>query len=41
MRSNFAAATSSFLAFAGRLWGILIIIPLVNLVVPGYPAWSD
>jgi hypothetical protein len=22
-------------------WGILITIPLVNLIAPGYLAWSD
>jgi hypothetical protein len=22
-------------------WGILIIVPIVNLIVPGYLAWSD
>jgi hypothetical protein len=22
-------------------WGILLIIPVVNLIVPGYLAWSD
>jgi len=22
-------------------WGILVIIPLVNFVVPGYLAWAD
>ena len=22
-------------------WGILTIVPLVNIVVPGYLAWAD
>ena len=22
-------------------WGILIIVPIVNLIVPGYLAWSN
>ena len=22
-------------------WGILLIVPLVGLIVPGYLAWSD
>lgn len=22
-------------------WGILLIVPVVNLIVPGYLAWSD
>jgi hypothetical protein len=22
-------------------WGILMIVPVVNLIVPGYLAWAD
>jgi hypothetical protein len=22
-------------------WGILLIVPVANLIVPGYLAWSD
>jgi len=22
-------------------WGILIIVPIINIFVPGYLAWSD
>jgi hypothetical protein len=22
-------------------WGVMMIVPLVNFVVPGYLAWSD
>ena len=41
MRPNLPPATSSFVVFAGRLRGILIIIPLVNLIVPGHLAWPE
>jgi len=34
-------AFSPFLRRKPGWWGILIIIPVVNLIVPGYLAWSD